>query len=190
MAKINGITVKALKSFRDHEGSPAYQGNIYVSGKKVAFWSQDFHGGICDNLLMEKGYSDTKLTSFVEKSNSDKAIHGKRPDGSEYSIDYSFEFLMHDLITLTNREKTFKKAKKSGFSCIFTVEGSYEELTWFLSDAFLGKTQEEIIKMIGKDKWSHLVLRKGETEPKYHLYKSLDDFVISGKEINLKDIAA
>lgn len=38
MASINGISLKAMKSFEGVEGT-AWQGNVYVGTKKVAFWS-------------------------------------------------------------------------------------------------------------------------------------------------------
>ena len=44
MASINGISLKAMKSFEGMEGT-AWQGNVYVGTKKVAFWSQDGNGG-------------------------------------------------------------------------------------------------------------------------------------------------
>ena len=44
MASINGISLKAIKSFEGMEGT-AWQGNVYVGTKKVAFWSQDGNGG-------------------------------------------------------------------------------------------------------------------------------------------------
>ena len=45
MSEINGITIKNLKSFKDHEGCEIYQGNVYYKGKKLGFWSQDSWGG-------------------------------------------------------------------------------------------------------------------------------------------------
>lgn len=37
MAKINGIELKALKKFKDHEGCTIAQGNLYLGGKKIGF---------------------------------------------------------------------------------------------------------------------------------------------------------
>lgn len=44
MAKINGVEVRALKSFTGREGE-CLQGTVYLNGKKLGFWSQDSWGG-------------------------------------------------------------------------------------------------------------------------------------------------
>ena len=54
MASINGVSIKAFKKFRGHEGEELYQGNVYYNGKKLGFWSQDAHGGICDNFEFDE----------------------------------------------------------------------------------------------------------------------------------------
>ena len=54
MASINGVSIKAFKKFRGHEGEEPYQGNVYYNGKKLGFWSQDAHGGICDNFEFDE----------------------------------------------------------------------------------------------------------------------------------------
>lgn len=59
MASINGISLKAMKSFEGMEGT-AWQGNVYVGTKKVAFWSQDGNGGP-DWFDMMNGFSKKKL---------------------------------------------------------------------------------------------------------------------------------
>ena len=45
MASINGVQIKSLKSFIEHEGMTAYQGNVYIDGKKAGFWSEDYMCG-------------------------------------------------------------------------------------------------------------------------------------------------
>lgn len=59
MANIRGISIKTVKHFIGTEG-PAYQGNIYIGSKKVAFWSQDGNGGP-DWFDMMNGFSKKKL---------------------------------------------------------------------------------------------------------------------------------
>ena len=44
MASINGITLKAVKRFRGHDGEPCYQGNVYIGTKKIGFWGGDKEG--------------------------------------------------------------------------------------------------------------------------------------------------
>ncbi|NCQ52203.1 hypothetical protein GW796_10020 [archaeon] len=38
-------TIKGIKNFKGHDGEPCAQGNLYCDKKKVAFWSDDAHGG-------------------------------------------------------------------------------------------------------------------------------------------------
>ena len=45
MASINGVEVKNLNHFKGHEGETCLQGNVYLNGKKLGFWSQDSWGG-------------------------------------------------------------------------------------------------------------------------------------------------
>ena len=46
MAKtMKGITLKGLKTFKGHEGEPCIQGNIYMDGKKIGWFSDDSRGG-------------------------------------------------------------------------------------------------------------------------------------------------
>lgn len=40
MASINGLTIKGLKQFVGHEGETLFQGNLYLNGDKIGFWSQ------------------------------------------------------------------------------------------------------------------------------------------------------
>ena len=61
MAQINGVTVKALKTFYGHEGEPVFQGNLYLGNKKIGFWSQDARGAIVDDVILERDYSEMAL---------------------------------------------------------------------------------------------------------------------------------
>lgn len=64
MANIRGISIKIVKHFIGTEG-PAYQGNIYIGSKKVAFWSQDGNGGP-DWFDMMNGFSKKKLVEAMD----------------------------------------------------------------------------------------------------------------------------
>ena len=105
MASINGIEIKNLKSFRGHEGEPLYQGTVYKNGAKLGFWSQDAHGGICDNfefneiLLQKEVYM---MRDFLSTLNA------------PYLDMYDASSLMSDIATLKYVEDAFKKSIKSG----------------------------------------------------------------------------
>ena len=51
MANINGIEIKAIKTFLGTEGY-ARQGNVYLDKKKIGFFSEDGNGG-CDWIDFE-----------------------------------------------------------------------------------------------------------------------------------------
>lgn len=60
MASVNGITLKGLKTFKDHEGAEIFQGNLYIGGKKIGFWSQDAWCGP-DIVILDEKYDRRKL---------------------------------------------------------------------------------------------------------------------------------
>ena len=100
MANIRGISIKAVKHFIGTEG-PAYQGNIYIGSKKVAFWSQDGNGGP-DWFDMMNGFSKKKLVEAMKPYVDQKSIELK-------IIEESF---MYNLLWLNQAEKEFKKVQK------------------------------------------------------------------------------
>lgn len=65
MATINGIAIKGLKYFRDHEGMEIAQGNLYVENKKIGFWSMDSWGGP-DIISLDDKYSEAKLRQCIK----------------------------------------------------------------------------------------------------------------------------
>lgn len=75
MANIRGISIKTVKHFIGTEG-PAYQGNIYIGSKKVAFWSQDGNGGP-DWFDMMNGFSKKKLVEAMKPYVDQKSIELK-----------------------------------------------------------------------------------------------------------------
>ena len=80
MANIRGISIKAVKHFIGTEG-PAYQGNVYIGSKKVAFWSQDGNGGP-DWFDMMNGFSKKKLVEAMKPYVDQKSIELKIIDES------------------------------------------------------------------------------------------------------------
>ncbi len=100
MANIRGISIKTVKHFIGTEG-PAYQGNIYIGSKKVAFWSQDGNGGP-DWFDMMNGFSKKKLVEAMKPYVDQKSIELK-------IIEESF---MYNLLWLNQAEKEFKKVQK------------------------------------------------------------------------------
>ena len=60
MTKINGVQIKNLKFFIDHEGLLTPQGDVWIDGKKQGFWSQ---GYMCD-----EDYFDFDTTLLDERA--------------------------------------------------------------------------------------------------------------------------
>lgn len=187
MASINGISVKNVEKFLGHEGEPLYQGNLYLNGKKIGFWSQDSHGGP-DNFMLDGGWKQEKaLDDAVKAMNPEKAIHGERGDGENYVIGYGLEFLMTDILDLMNDEKLFKKAVKAGYAGILVATDGYHETVWQLPATYTALSDEALMaKMdsaLNKAKESFFPEDKF-TEHKVKVYRSLDDFVV-GEPIDL-----
>ena len=191
MASINGITVKALKTFRGHEGEPCCQGNLYIGTKKIGFWSQDSHGG-CDNFMLDKPYSEAMLSNRVKELNTDKAKKITRYDGTVGTIEYSLEHLMGDLTALLDDEKTYKKALKDGFKGILLVSDGYHVFGWRLSEGVAKLSTEKILSVyadeIEKGKAKHKFFKEDEFyKHSVKIYRSAADFNI-GTRIKIDEV--
>ncbi len=121
MASINGVTIKAIKGFRDHEGCTIYQGNIYIDGKKAGFWSQDSWGGpdiyefdTTDLMKRVKQYQE----GFLKESEFKKFYN--EPD-----------CFLGDLCSLIQDEKSFKKRMQEGYKTMIVMGNSFETHTIF-----------------------------------------------------------
>ena len=160
MANIRGISIKAVKHFIGTEG-PAYQGNIYIGSKKVAFWSQDGNGGP-DWFDMMNGFSKRKLVEAMKPYVDQKSIELK-------VIDESF---MYNLLWLTQTEKEFKKALKKGYKAMMKVTDGFRVLNSYYPDV-PNCTAEALFMRINDDIKDNFF--KNE-EISYHLYKDISDF--------------
>lgn len=122
MANICGISIKAVKHFIGTEG-PAYQGNVYIGSKKVAFWSQDGNGGP-DWFEMMNGFSKKKLVEAMKPYVDQKSIELK-------IIDESF---MYNLLWLSQSEKEFKKVLKKGYKAMLEVTDGFHVTNYYYPD--------------------------------------------------------
>ena len=138
MASINGISVKSLKTFKDHEGASIAQGNIYCDGKKVGFWSQDSWGGPdsfdgCGKIVSER---------------AEKFAAGYPKDDKYAWIQKEPDVFMGNLILLMEIEKMFKKfEKKGGVTGYFMFDGYHISGIWFKQKL----TKEDIEKKYAGD---------------------------------------
>lgn len=191
MASINGITVKALKQFRGHEGEPLYQGNIYLGNKKIGWWSQDSWGG-CDNIYLDQPYNITKLENTVKCLNLHRRQTFTRGDNSIYTLDYSLDTLFGDLMSLQEDEKEFKKAIKNGFAGLLLVTDGYKIFGWNLAKPTMEMSNEEILVNFNKKiedgkRQNKFFAEDGYIKHEVKIYRSIDDFNV-GRAINLNDI--
>lgn len=111
MASILGIELKNIKTFRGVEYPTCYQGNVYLNGKKLGFWSQDSWGG-----------PDSYEFKTTELDNLAKAYYGK---DSYYDLDC----LMGEILTLKDYEKLYKKIVKEGYASLVVITDGYFETT-------------------------------------------------------------
>ena len=127
MAKILGFEVKNVKSFKDHDGYPIYQGNVYFKGKKLGFWSQDGWGGPDSFEFDERPYNEAmKGMDLVETLNL------STPYG--FTLDPDMDILMGELLKLKDTEKYFKKFAKQGCTKMASLEHGYEGMVVGMDD--------------------------------------------------------
>jgi len=103
MASYNGISMKAYKTFRDHEGCEIAQANLYIGNKKIGFWSQDAWGGP-DIIDLDAKYDIRKLEECCKERGMD------------------VEFTMWQLSRMTEDEREWKK---SGWKRMFVADDGY-----------------------------------------------------------------
>lgn len=185
MASIQGLQVKSLKSYIGMEGV-AYQGNLYLNGKKIGFWSQDGNGAVTDALSMERGYSESLLRKIIENTNEDKAelFH-------DMKVEYSFELFMEDLIVWKLRENEFKKAVKKGFPMLLEITDGYTAIYYKLPQRYTAMSNKDIEKALAKEiKGSKEQIAKNHMDKRdisVLIFRSLENFNI-GDPISLEDI--
>lgn len=99
MAKINGLEIKSVKTFKGHEGETCYQGNVYFRGKKLGFWSQSYMNG-CDDYTFDVSQEiEYAVKRYVQSDYVEK----------EYKDIYDLDCLLADLAQLKEDEKEYQK---------------------------------------------------------------------------------
>ena len=139
MANINGIEIKAVKTFLGMEGY-ARQGNVYMDNKKIGFYSEDGDGGCswidfaCNKEIKTLFYD--KVRSHFRKNPVPDHIIIYNMTLEEYaqnennlpvmkyeqeSKETVMEYFMEELLDLRELEQDYKKAVKKGYSAIVAV---------------------------------------------------------------------
>ena len=114
MASINGVQIKGLKSFKEHEGMNAYQGNVYIDGKKQGFWTQDFSCG-ADHFYFSTDVLDSRAAAY----------RAGLPEPCEYREFVNAETMLGDLVCLMEDEKLYKRRFREGFTAMIVVSDGY-----------------------------------------------------------------
>ena len=167
MAKLNGIEIKSLKSFRGHEGEPLFQGNIYYHGKKLGFWTQDAHGGICDEFLFDRKILEKEVGRFAKSFLVEE----------KYSSFADLEMLLTSLLTLILDEKDYKKALKKGYSAIVQANDGYHYNYYMTREVDKSKIQNSSYYKNFLQEFEKTAFKNRKIEVK--IYTSLDDFILS-----------
>jgi len=155
MAQIKGLTIKNITNFKGHEGESCRQGNIYLNGKKVGYYSDSFMMGeatIAFDSKEHRARAEKICVEYYTENPQERWFPDIEPD---------IEELIQKLFELIDREKSYKRNLKKGFSVLATYKQGYS--TMIVSAASLPAAY----------KW---LKEKGVTNEK--IYQSLNDFNI------------
>lgn len=190
MAKINGLELKNVKKFKGHEDENLYQANIYLEGKKIGKWKQNYMSGPDDIDIIDK-YDMKKLTDKIIELNNGK----KNPfcyeliNKEEYSPwgglkDYCLDLILSHLIVLKDWEKAYKKTEKiygqpTGIVIATDGSGIHEYLMPYED----GIDKATAIEMMQKENLKFFTNKRAN----YMAFACLEDFNLF-EEIHLSDI--
>lgn len=112
MASINGVSIKKLTYFKDHDGCKIAQGTIYYKGKALGEWSQDAWGGpdaySFDEDILKKAVEAYAASDYV----ADKC-----------KSFFDLDCFLGDLVQLTSDEKEYKKGLKDNYTSLVVCRG-------------------------------------------------------------------
>ena len=164
MASINGISIKSLNTFKDHEGMDIYQGNVYYKGKKLGFWSQDSWGGE-DTICFDKKI----LAEEVERYRKSYLVEDM------YRAIVDLNCLLESIVHLMQDEKLYKKGAREGRATLILASDGFHLVGYSTKDS-----KEAVLvssfykKFIADCKKQFFDSWDGTTT----IYESLDDFNI------------
>lgn len=152
MSKINGIELKAVKTFVGHDGPGYLQGNVYYKGKKLGFWSQDAWCGP-DYFDFDTDILSQAVADFQTGFSDDYKY-------KEYLT--SPEMVFDEILKMNQKEKFVKKKLKEGFSVVLVSD--FRQMISLpvagnLSDEeIMLKYHSKIMEMMDECKGHHLQL--------------------------------
>lgn len=118
MASINGITLKKLKDYTDHEGFTIHQADVYFNNKRLGVWSEDTMSGegvydFDQSILIDLAVDYIKCLSELDKKKSVLLS-----PGFQYMC---LDALLSDLVQLMENEQDYKRAVKRGFKSLVVI---------------------------------------------------------------------
>lgn len=144
MASIKGVKIKNLVRFNGHEYEPLIQGDLYLFGKKIGWYSEDFCGGEYHFIPAERSETERTILKLIEEykdwyNSSDYPFI--KYQGLEKYINLSD--LVTDLVLLIDIEKQFIKEKKRGYNGIVEKRSNQ-----YIKSYPIKKEQEKEIKCV------------------------------------------
>lgn len=119
MAKIFGVEVKNVKVFSDHEGMGIRKCNVYIDGKNVGTFEDDYMGGSA-----HYGMSRSDLSTLEKRANAFYRIY-KWHDGTEWLSAECFngdaDVLIDVAMDLKELEKDYKRLEKLGAKSMVVI---------------------------------------------------------------------
>lgn len=190
MAKINGLELKNIKEFKVNEDEQMYQASIYLEGKKIGKWKQNYTLEP-DCIDISNEYDLKKLTDKIIELNNGKEnpFCYELTNKEEYSPwgglkDYCLDLIFSHLIVLKDWEKAYKNVKKiygpsTGVVIASDGSGIHEYIMPYENvvdkDTAIEIMQKENLKFFKNSK------------AKYMTFTSLEDFNLFD-EVHLSDI--
>lgn len=196
MASIKGIEIKGVKGYQGHEGY-CQQGNIYMDGKKIGFYSEDGWGGPptldvnskelkqelkqrmslyyqehpqIDSIKMWKMEKEEIILDSEGKMDESKLPRTDFTNGGLFESNLE-ELFFPQLLELKDMESAYKKAIKKGFKEIVSLHYlSIRNSPRPLDMYYSTNGSEEVYQeIISLIENPYVIIKR---------YKSLDDFKI------------
>lgn len=121
MAKAFGVEIKNVHPDKDHEGCIIYSGDIYLDGKKVGSWEDDYMNG----PPYFEYVSEEAKKALIERADKFYSIC-KPHDGIDYSIFKGDpDIMIGELVQLNKQQKMYAECLKEGYSTMVIIAGAY-----------------------------------------------------------------
>lgn len=164
MASLYGVVIKNLKTFKDHEGMIAYQGDVWFNNKKLGFWSQDSWCG-SDHYDFKESLLDAVVNRFKKSS----LLEDKYRDIANLDI------MLNHLVNLIEQEKEYKKGVKKGYPTYVRATDGFH---------ILGYYTRQLAADVKKDEYYQSFLEKCNTtmfkdwNKQVNIYDNIENFNI------------